>query len=257
MQLNYKLNKKENFNNTIPIIMIHGLFGDLNNLRSLATALIRNNCVIQIDLRNHGNSPHQQSMTYIDMAQDVLDLLDQLLIQKCIVIGHSMGGKVAMMLCMLASQRVKKLIIIDIAPVQYDMKKYNFIFDAIEHVNKSKVTNKTIAAKLMQQHISDQLLIAFLLKSFYQGYWKFNFLFIKNNYFHIGDWCMRCTWWGPTLFIKGVRSTYLHIKYIYDIYHQFPNAYIHNVPNAGHWVHYDNPVYVINIINKFIFHKFL
>lgn len=252
MQLNYRLRITKDISTIIPIIMVHGLFGSLSNFGMIATILSKENCVIQIDLRNHGNSPHEQSMTYIDMAQDILELLDKLLIQKCIIVGHSMGGKVAMMLCMLAPQRVSKIVIIDIAPVKYNMCKYDAIFDAIDDVNKSKVTDKIKVIKIMQQYISEQLLIKFLLKSFNKGSWKFCFLFIKDNYYNIGDWCTYFTWWGPALFIKGARSVYLNVKNMCDLYHQFPQAYICNVPNAGHWVHYDNPVYVCNIIKKFI-----
>lgn len=253
MQLNYRLRITKNLNKKIPIIIIHGLFGNLSNLGRIAINLSKNNSVIQVDLRNHGNSPHEQSMTYVDMAQDILELLDRLLIKNCIIVGHSMGGKVAMMLCMLAAQRIKKAIIIDIAPVQYNMKKYDNVFNAIEYVNESKIKDKVEATKLMQRYISNPLLISFLLKSFYQGSWNFNFPFIKNNYYNIGDWCTYFTWWGSILFIKGEHSVYLDKKYICDIYHQFPNACIHNVPNTGHWVHYENPTYVSNIIEKFIF----
>lgn len=252
MQLNYRLRIKKNLNKKIPIIIIHGLFGNLSNLGTLAAHLSKDNYVIQVDLRNHGNSPHTQSMTYVEMAQDILELLDQLLIKKCIIIGHSMGGKVAMMLCMLAPQRISAIIVIDIAPVQYNMKKYDNIFNAIEHINKFRIKNKIMAAKLMQQYISKKLLITFLLKSFYQGSWSFNFASIKDNCYNIGDWNIYATWWGPILFIKGVRSLYLNIKNIYDIYHQFPQARICNIPNAGHWTYYDNPIYVFNAIKNFI-----
>lgn len=257
MRLNYRYRNIKALDITIPIIMIHGLFGNLSNLGSIATALTQNHCIIQIDLRNHGNSPHARSMTYTNMAQDILELLNYLSIKKCIIIGHSMGGKVAMMLCMLASERIKKLIIIDIAPVQYDMKKYDNISNAIEYVNKFGTKDRITAVRLMQQYIHNKLLITFLLKSFHQGSWKFNFSFIKKNYYNIGDWNTYFTWWGPALFIKGTHSLYLHSKYICDLYHQFPNTVIHNVPNAGHWVHYDNPKYVLNIIKKFILCTFL
>lgn len=252
MQLNYRLRVTKNLNKTIPIVMVHGLFGNLNNLGMIATILSKDHYIIQVDLRNHGNSPHAASMTYIDMAKDILELLDQLLIKKCIIIGHSMGGKVAMMLSMLAPQRVNKIVIIDIAPVQYNMKRYDNIFNAIEYVNKSAIQDKIKAAHIMQQYIPNQLLIEFLLKSFCKGFWKFCFLFIKNNYYNIGDWHTYFTWWGPALFIKGERSVYLNAKHTCDIYHQFPRTYIRNVPNAGHWVHYDAPVYVCNIIKEFI-----
>lgn len=253
MQLNYQLRITNNVNRIIPVIMVHGLFGNLSNLGAISSILSKDYYIIQIDLRNHGNSPHAQSMTYVEMAKDIIELLDKLLIKKCIIVGHSMGGKVAMMLCMLNPQRVSKIIVIDIAPVQYDMKKYNSIFNAIEYVNESKVREKKEAAQIMQQYIPDKLLIAFLLKSFYRGSWKFCFSSIKNNCYNIGDWPTYFSWWGSALFIKGALSAYLNTKNICDIYHQFPKTCIYNVPDAGHWVHYEHPKYVCEIIKEFIF----
>lgn len=252
MQLNYCITNPKHLNTTIPIIIVHGLFGNLSNFKKIVTILSENNCIIPVDLRNHGNSPHDASMTYIDMAQDILELLDQLLIKKCIIIGHSMGGKVIMTLCMLASQRIKKIIVIDIAPIRYNMQRYHNIFAAIECINKFEIKDRITATQIMRKYISNQLLIGFLLKSFNRGIWKFNFLSIKNNCDNIGDWSIYTTWWGPALFIKGSRSTYLNSKNICDIYHQFPNARIYSILNAGHWVHYDNPIYMCDIIKKFI-----
>lgn len=252
MQLNYRLRMFKTTCQRIPIVMIHGLFGNLSNLGVIAESLARYCCVVQVDLRNHGRSPHEESMTYSIMARDILDLLDQLLIKKCIVIGYSMGGKVAMKLCSLAATRVSKVVVIDIAPIKYNIHKHDDVFSAIECVNISGVKNKHEAAYLMQQYSIDQRLILFLLKSFRQGSWIFNFSSIKDNYKHISDWNTYQTWWGSILFIKGSLSSYINNRYLHDIYHQFPRACIRVISNASHWVHWDNPLHVLRVINKFI-----
>lgn len=193
-------------------------------------------------------------MTYADMAQDVLDLLNSLLIKNCIIIGHSMGGKVAMTLSVLDVQRIiDKIIIIDIAPVQYDSFEYNNVFQAIDYIDKFGVQNKNEAIFIMQKKSIKQNIILFLLKSFNNGSWNFNFRSIKENYVHINSWnTTQKPWFSPALFIKGELSSYVNSLHIQQIYDYFPYAQIYNVPNAGHWVHYDQPIYVSNIIDKFI-----
>ncbi|URJ26452.1 alpha/beta fold hydrolase [Blochmannia endosymbiont of Camponotus modoc] len=254
MQLNYRLRMLKTVCQRTPVIILHGLFGDLSNLGIIVKSIARYCCVVQVDLRNHGRSPHERSMNYSVMAQDILDLLDHLLINKCIVIGHSMGGKVAMTLCMLAPQRISKIVVIDIAPIKYNVHNHDNIFHAIECVNISGVKNRNEAANLMQQCCIDQTLIFFLLKSFHQGSWVFNFSSIRNNYIHISGWNTYQTWWGPALFIRGALSSYFDDRYLHDIYHQFPQARICMIPNAGHWVHWDNAAYVLSKINEFIIH---
>ncbi|URJ23487.1 alpha/beta fold hydrolase [Blochmannia endosymbiont of Camponotus sp. C-003] len=254
MQLNYRLQMLNSALTKTPVIMLHGLFGDLNNLGIIAEGVARYCCVVQVDLRNHGRSPHERFMNYSVMAQDILDLLDRLLIDKCIIIGHSMGGKVAMKLCMLAPHRITKVVIIDIAPIKYDIHSHDNIFHAIERVNIFGVKNRNEAALLMRQYCLDQSLIFFLLKSFRQGSWIFNFSSIRNNYIHISGWNTYQTWWGPALFIRGALSAYLDNRFLNDIYHQFPKARICMIPNAGHWVHWDNPVDVLSAISEFIMH---
>ena len=113
-------------------MLIHGLFGDLNNLGVLGRDLRQDHTVIQIDVRNHGHSPHSESMHYHDMAQDVLALLNSLNIAKAIVIGHSMGGKIAMAMTALAPLRLERIVVIDMSPVAYNVRRHDKIFAALE-----------------------------------------------------------------------------------------------------------------------------
>ncbi|URJ30058.1 alpha/beta fold hydrolase [Blochmannia endosymbiont of Camponotus sp.] len=254
MQLNYRLRILKTIYQRTPVVLIHGLFGDLSNLGIIAESLAQYCCVVQVDLRNHGHSPHSKSMTYSIMAKDILDLLDQLFIEQFIVIGYSMGGKVAMRLCTLAATRVSKVVVIDIAPVKYNIWKHDNIFNAIECINVSGVKNRDEAAYIMQQYFIDRTLILFLLKSFRQGSWMFNVSSIRDNYKHISDWNTYQIWWGPVLFIRGSLSPYIDNHYLHDIYHQFPQTRICMISHASHWVHWDNPSHVLSAINEFIIH---
>lgn len=253
MQLNYRLRTSKNKNKTIPIVMLHGLFGNLNNLGSIAAHLSQYYNIIQIDLRNHGHSPHDEMMNYMIMAQDVLDTLDYLAIMQCFVIGHSMGGKVAMALSIIASKRINKVIVIDIAPIKYDTQKHNKIFEAITYINKHKIQNKNNIFNIMEKNHIRKNIILFLLQSFYQGTWIFNFNSIQKNYKNINNWEILQIYRGSILFIKGESSSYINKIGLQSIYEQFPNAYIRTIPNSSHWVHYEHPISVFNLIYKFLY----
>lgn len=252
MTLNYRLQVSKNISKTIPIVMIHGLFGDLNNLRAISTHLNQYHDVIQVDLRNHGRSFQDQTMTYIIMAQDILNTLNHLEIKQCIVIGHSMGGKIAMTLGIIAHQYIKKIVVIDIAPITYHMKRYNNLFRIIDYINQCNIKNKNYVSNIMKENNIENNVILFLLKSFYQGSWRFNFNFIKQNYNNINDWPLHQICQKPILFIKGELSSYINTIGIQNIYKQFPYAHIRTIPNAKHWVHYEYPIHVFNIINEFL-----
>ena len=101
------------------VILIHGLFGSLENLNALAKTLSQHFCVTSVDVRNHGDSFHENTMNYVDLANDVINTLNYLRINDCIVLGHSMGGKIAIQVALMQAERISKLIVADIAPVQY------------------------------------------------------------------------------------------------------------------------------------------
>lgn len=255
MLLNYRLRTSKTRNNTIPIIMIHGLFGNLSNLGTLSTSLLQYYHVIQIDLRNHGHSPHDPVMNYMVLAQDILNLLHYLSIEKCIVIGHSIGGKVAMTLGILDEKYIYKIIIIDIAPKKYNIDKYKNIFSTLNYIHNAHIQHKSDIINIMQKNDIAPHIISFLLKSFQKNKWTFNFDFIKQNYDNLNDWTISQICWKSSLFIRGELSNYIIDSYIKTIHDQFPFSFIHTVPDAKHWVHYDKPEYVCDIIKKFILQK--
>lgn len=252
MILNSRLLSAQNSENNLPVLLIHGLFGSLDNLGILARDLQATHPILQIDVRNHGLSPHSEQMDYPSLAMDVLDTLNHHHLQQVIVIGHSMGGKIAMKLCALAPQRVKQLIVIDIAPVNYPTRRHDEIFSALFAVQRAAVHERHAAATIMRATLSEPMVIQFLLKSFHQGTWRFNLDALWHNYSLISGWETLPSWSGPCLFIRGKDSAYLDDQYRDALLAQFPNARAHIVSGAGHWVHAEKPVAVLQAVQRFL-----
>ncbi|OTA16512.1 acyl-CoA esterase [Xenorhabdus vietnamensis] len=251
-QLNYHFHTPENPQSSIPIVLIHGLFGDLNNLGVLGRDLQQHYPVIQIDVRNHGISSRMENMDYRDMAQDVLTLLDELNVSKAIIIGHSMGGKIAMTMTAVAPERIEKIVVIDMAPVTYPVRRHNSIFAALHKVTAAGVQTRQAATNIMHQDIREEGVIQFLLKSFRQGEWKFNLPVLQNEYEKIIGWETIPAWHKPALFIRGGNSDYITEEYREDIVSQFPQAIAWVVAGCGHWVHAEKPEAVLRAIHRFL-----
>lgn len=253
MKLHYQLLATEAATHAaLPVVLIHGLFGNLDNLGILARDLNQQHTVIKVDLRNHGLSPRAEEMTYPAMAQDLLVLLDDLQIEKAIVIGHSMGGKAAMALTAIAPERIERLVAIDIAPVDYNTRRHDNIFTALQAVTDAGITQRQQAAQLMRQTLDEEGVIQFLLKSFHAGSWRFNLPVLIEQYAHIIGWQEVPPWPHPTLFIRGGLSPYVQDSYRDDIARQFPQARAYVVAGSGHWVHAEKPEAVLRSIHRFI-----
>ncbi|QIX94661.1 esterase [Cedecea sp. FDAARGOS_727] len=252
MKLNARLQTAQQSNSNSPIVLIHGLFGSLDNLGILARDLGKDHTLLQIDLRNHGLSPRSDDMSYAAMAQDVIDTLDAYNIEKATFIGHSMGGKVVMALSAIAPQRIDKLVIIDIAPVNYHVRRHDEIFAGIRAVTEAGVKTRQQAAQIMREHIAEEGVIQFLLKSFADGDWKFNVPVLWQQYDHIVGWQPIPAWQKPALFIRGGDSPYVDESHREELLRQFPLAHAHVIAGAGHWVHAEKPDAVLRAIHRFI-----
>ncbi|WP_413493423.1 alpha/beta fold hydrolase [Morganella psychrotolerans] len=250
--LHYEMFTPEISQSATPVILIHGLFGDLHNLGVLGRGLRTTHTVVQIDVRNHGDSPRANTMSYAEMAQDVLDLITALTFEKVIVIGHSMGGKIAMALAALAPETVKALVVIDIAPVAYGVRRHDEIIAALEDVTNAGVTTRQAATSVMEQRIREDGVIPFLLKSFAQGEWKFNLPVIKAQYESIIGWEPLPAQNVPLLLIPGGKSSYVKPEYREAIMQQFPQATAHVIAGCGHWVHAEKPDAVLRAIGRFL-----
>lgn len=236
------------------MVVLHGLFGDFNNLGVIARAFSTNYSILKVDLRNHGQSFHSDEMDYPLMAQDLRDLLLHLHIQDAIVIGHSMGGKTAMTLAHIAPELVERLVVIDIAPVAYPPHRHDDIFAGLFAVKAAKPASRIEARNAITQAIPNEGIQQFMLKSFdpqSPESFKFNLSGLKQNYPHLMGW-QEVFVDKPTLFIKGALSDYLQDKDTPRILTQFPQAKSFIVSNADHWVHAEKPEAVIRAIQKFL-----
>lgn len=252
MKLNIRAQSAQNLHNNYPIVLVHGLFGSLDNLGVLARDLVNDYDIIQVDMRNHGLSPRDPVMNYPAMAQDLLDTLNAQHIEKATFIGHSMGGKAVMALSALAPERIARLVAIDIAPVDYHVRRHDEIFTAINAVTASPAKTRQQAAAIMREHLNEEGVIQFLLKSFVDGEWRFNVPVLWEQYPHIVGWETIPAWDHPALFIPGGNSPYVTDAYRADLLAQFPQARAHVIAGAGHWVHAEKPEAVLRAIRRYL-----
>ncbi|WP_416412961.1 esterase [Pantoea sp. App145] len=251
MILNARLQTEQSAPEATPILLIHGLFGSLDNLGVLARGL-RDACpTLQVDVRNHGLSGRSEIMNYPAMAQDIVETLDAQGIDRVSVVGHSMGGKIAMALSAIAPHRIEKLVMIDIAPVDYQTRRHDEIFAAIRAVSAAGVTRRSEAAEVMRTLLDEEGVIQFILKSFQDGEWRFNVPVLWDNYTTISGWEEIPAWPHPALFIRGGDSPYLDNQHRDALLRQFPQAHAHVISGAGHWVHAEKPEAVLRAVRRF------
>lgn len=250
MLLNHELSLSSN-SQEVPLVLLHGLFGSLSNLGMLARAFIGTRTVLQVDLRNHGKSSHSSEFNYDVMARDVLETLDHLKIDKFSVIGHSMGGKIALKLPSLAQGRVEKAIILDMSPRRNESGLHTEIFSALLEVQAKKLSSRSEAAELMRKYMTDESVIQFLLKSYNKGSWLFNVEILNKCYGSVLDWEIQQANPVDILFLKGDSSSYISrpVDYL-AIEQQFPHARIETVQGAGHWLHAEKTEEVITRIKN-------
>ncbi|MGF1722752.1 alpha/beta fold hydrolase [Vibrio kyushuensis] len=249
--LNYKL---EGSGQTL--VLLHGLFGNLDNLGLLSRDLVDDHQVLSIDLRNHGLSFHSEEHNYQSMANDVLKLLNHLNLSDVTLIGHSMGGKVAMKVADIGRQKIKKLVVLDMAPVSYKVHRHENVLNGLQAVIDAKPASRSEAMGLLSEHIEIDGVKQFLSKSLYRQestmLWRFNVESILTNYWEILGWHPISPIETPTLFVKGAQSDYLLSEHQPQIQQQFPNAKAHIISNTGHWLHAEKPKEVLRVIRNFI-----
>lgn len=256
MQQNSILNCKEQGQGPA-IILIHGLFGNLDNLGLLARALCEQYRVISVDLRNHGASFHSCEMSYPAQADDILTLMDQLKIAEATLIGHSMGGKVAMQLAKLAPDRVSRLIVADIAPIAYPHARHQNVFAGLNATLRTPPQNRSEAETILAQHIEIAGVRQFLLKSLAKSEdgwgWRFNVPALEQNYANIMGWPEDERYFkGPVLFIKGENSDYMLSEHSATALAQFPAAKVRVIAGAGHWLHAEKPLLFNKLVVDFL-----
>lgn len=244
----------ERWGEGFPFLFLHGLLGSGDNWRTIAREL---NCLARyylVDLRNHGRSPHLEPHTIEAMAEDVLALLSKEEGRPAMILGHSMGGKVGMYLAMHAPQWVKALIVADMAPKAYP-GGHEVIFSALEAVDL-QVESRQAVERQLAAFIEEPAIRQFLLKGLIREAdgrfrWRWNLPVLVRDYPNMLAAVTGPPYLGPTLFIKGSLSPYIQPQDWSLIEASFPRAELVFIPNAGHWVHVDNPQAVLGEIRRF------
>jgi len=238
-----------------PIIIIPGLFGSTNNWRGFARSVGEYYPVLVIDVRNHGRSEHANTHSYRDLAQDLLEFIDQQGIERIIPCGHSMGGKVAMVFSLLYPQRVASLVVLDIAPVGYSHNHAPFLDELIK-LDLASLTSRGEADRTLQQAVPDTSTRLFLLQSLTgsPGHyrWRLNLHVLRRFMPEIVDFptvdLINRSSEVATTFIYGEDSDYLQDTHYPKCQEYFPNAEFKGVAKAGHWLHIDNPPAVLEAL---------
>lgn len=242
-----------------PLYLLHGLFGSNRNWLSVARQLGTTEKIIAIDLRNHGESGHSDSMSYTDMADDIAALAHSLGHEKINLLGHSMGGKTGMATALKYPELFNKLIIADIAPIDYNPKHDRYV-TAMQRLPVRELTNRTEASDFLAKDIQDVNLRQFLLQNLVKdpeaGYrWRINLDGILRNYEKLRSFPPELTgvqFRKPALFLAGERSDFVLPEHHDSITRYFPEAKIVTVDGAGHWLHADKPEEVTAEIRKFL-----
>ncbi len=241
-----------------PIVILHGLFGSGDNWRTIARMMEGEyNCVLA-DLRNHGRSPHDMGMNFESMAADVLELIHDLNLSSVTLLGHSMGGKVAMQMAMTTPEVVEQLMVVDIAPRQYP-PHHAGVIRAIRKVDMPRMSDRAqVESVLVNELGPDQSTIQFLMKNLSrdadgQLEWKPNMPVILDAYDRlIDDVPLPVPFEGPTLFIRGEQSKYILEEDMTAIRKGFPRAELVTISGAGHWVHADAPEPFVEEVRSFL-----
>ena len=242
------------------IVLIHGLFGSLENLNMVAKQLSQDYCVTSVDVRNHGNSFHVNTMDYTELSKDIINLLDYLAINKCVLLGHSMGGKIAIQVALEQPQRITKLLVADIAPVSYPAHHLRII-EGLQAIDLSKVFKRKDADIQLTPFVDNIGVRQFLLRNLVldsQG--KFTFKCNIGNIALCYPQIMmanqiptnKVAYPGQTLFIKGGNSDYILPEYKEAITALLPNSKAKIIQGAGHWLHAEKTIAFNKIVIDFI-----
>ncbi len=246
------------FGKGVPMIILHGLMGSKQNWWSIAKKLSDSCHIFTLDARNHGDSPHTDTMSYSEMAQDVVEFMDKQHLNKTSLIGHSMGGKTAMLVALNYPDRVEQLIVADVAPVSYS-NNHPALLNILKKLDLEQIRERTDVDSQLQHQVPDPVMRGFLLKNLTRDRqhfrWKVNLDAIEQSISELQSFPVireDCQYSDKTLFIGGDRSEYLKHQYHSQICKWFPNNKIIMLPNAGHWVHVEQPEHFIQAVRDFI-----
>lgn len=238
------------------MVLLHGIFGSSDNWLTQAKLLSTRYHTYALDMRNHGQSLHDPVFDYPSMVKDVLDFMDKHRIENPIVMGHSMGGKVAMNFAVAHPDKLQKLIVVDIAPKKYNMKHY-VILEGLKAIPIDKITSRNEADDALAPFVEEADVRQFLLKNIQRkpegGFkWKLNLDAIDRNIESIGvDLHFKGKFEKPTLFVKGAKSIYIRDEDFEHIREVFPAAELKTL-DTGHWVPAEKPKEFVELVTEWL-----
>lgn len=247
----------EHYGQGHPLIILHGLFGSLDNWRTLSKAFAQSFTAFALDQRNHGRSPHSEVFTYQAMTADLREFMARQELTSAYILGHSMGGKVAMQFALTHPDMVDKLIVVDIAPKVYP-PGHDDVFAALYSFDPATLRSRQEADTALAQHLPDPALRQFLLKNLERSdsgsfNWRINLDGIRRNYYEmLKTFAANGQFRKPTLFIRGADSGYIRDTDVVTIKEIFPAAELITIPDTGHWVHAEVPREFAQVVSHFL-----
>lgn len=253
--LNYRV--YGDLNQQRPLLVLHGLLGSLDNWHTFAKSQEGKRPIVALDLRNHGNSPHVAGMAYQEMVGDVNEVLTHLGIRDYDLMGHSMGGKVAMVMALQHAAHLQRLIVVDIAP-KVNPPRHQDLLQVMLTMPLATIKNRKQADEWLIPVVNHPFERGFLLKNLGRRsdgsfYWQCNLSEIVRHYLKIcGFPQLEAQFTAPTLFIRGGQSDYVQDSDWPAIQQLFPNAQLNTLATAGHLPHVQTPGEFTTLVEQFL-----
>jgi esterase len=238
-----------------PLVILHGLFGFSDNWQTHAKRLSEYYRVILVDLRNHGHSPWSDEFSYVVMAEDVEALFRSLDLSKVILLGHSMGGKVAVNFAQRFPSYLEKLIVVDIGVKAYP-QHHDHIIAGMHAIDLERIKIRSEAEAILKQHIDSNGVRQFILKNLYwqekgQLAWRMNLPVLEAKMSEVLAEVPEIEVMLPTLFIRGELSGYIRDEDIAELEERFADSQLVTIQGAGHWVHAEAPEEFLDAVLSF------
>ena len=251
MELNYK-----EIGQGRPLIILHGFMGSLDNWQTLARKFGENSKTFIIDQRNHGQSDHNEEMNYKVLSSDLNEFIEKHRIKNPTILGHSMGGKVAMRFALDYPEKVHSLIVADISPKPYSIHHQD-ILNALQSVDFDFLRDRKEVQDFLFRQVENLEIVLFLVKNIYwikkdRLAYRFNLPVLNKSIKDISGWDDTSRQYSkPTLFLRGGNSNYIRLNEPL-IEKQFPNAVVKTINGAGHWLHAEKPEEFYQLVCSFL-----
>lgn len=239
-----------------PLVILHGLFGSGDNWQTLARQYADHYTVYMVDQRNHGHSPHSDEHSYRLMSDDLSGFLDQHGLNDIYLLGHSMGGKTAMLFTADHPHRVEKLIVADIAPKPYPVHHQSLV-EVLQSAPLAAGSTRSDVEAHLTAGIPDRSTVQFFMKNLYwktkdQLAWRFNLSALSTHLAAMSEESGQGICLTETMFIRGGKSNYIKDDDVQWLNHYFPNNELATIESAGHWLHAEAPDVFFEITHDFL-----